>query len=68
MNFIHYMTLTLFIVWKRPYEVPQTFLTILEAATTCSTSILTCDTMVSDISYPEIYSSREGQKGKEMGG
>ena len=67
MTFTHNMTLSLFMVWKSPYEVLQTSLTIVEASTTCTTSERNCDTMVPDFFYPEIYFSRERRKGEGMG-
>ena len=46
-NVIHYMNVSIFIVGKSPYEVQQTFLTILEVSTIYATLELNCNIMVS---------------------
>ena len=64
MNFINCMTLSFFIVCESTDEVPQTFLTVVKASTIFATSVLICDTMVSDFFYVKVYFSRKRQKGK----
>lgn len=67
MNVIHYMNVSIFIVGKSPYEVQQTFLTILEVSTIYTTLELNCNIMVSGFPQPEIYFSRKRRKGERMG-
>lgn len=67
MNVIHYMNVSIFIVAKSPYEVQQTFLTILEVSTIYTTLELNCNIMVSGFPQPEIYFSRKRCKGERMG-
>ena len=56
------MTLSFFIVCESPDEVPQTLLTVVKASTIFATSVLICDTMVSDFFYAKVYFSRKMQK------